>query len=117
KMSGTESTAQMIRDVGRFHERQLRRGVHVVGFGGEDQIHSVLRADRRVLLERSRVALIVFRRAELKRIHKNADDNKIAFLPRTPDQACMPGVKGTHRGHKTDALAVAANTVELFTSL
>jgi hypothetical protein len=61
--------------------------------------------------------LKVFRRAELKRVHENADDNEIAFRAGALDQARVPGMLCAHRGHVADALAVAAHAVELFTSL
>src|SRR5712671_4512858 len=105
----------MIRDPRDLHEGDLRRGIHVAGFGSEYQIHSFLRTQRRVILERPRITLIVFRGSKLKRVHEYTDNNEIAFRASALDQACVSGMQGAHRGHEADALAVAAQAVESFT--
>jgi hypothetical protein len=92
------------------HVDEGRRALQIEFFhrGRKHDVRAQRFNQRAIRVERPRILREVLIRAELRRIHKDADGNRAALLARRPDQRCVPGVKRAHGGHQPDGLAFFA---------
>jgi hypothetical protein len=104
KMPGAPLSFPVQRDTGRFDvggkarriDFVLRRRVHQTDAAGRQGLE--------ISGKSARVFVEIFVWSELRRIDENAHDDKVALTASCLDQADMPLVQRTHRGHETDAV-------------
>src|SRR5437764_1084795 len=89
KMTRARFAAEHFRERRLFNESRVAARIHFFGRWREKKIDTIFAAELRVGCEGARVARQIFGRAELRRVHKNADDNKPVWprhSARTTDQ-------------------------------
>ena len=99
-------------DSGRLDERRMVLGIHLLVGGCEDHITAVRREQFQVVLERPRVFLKIFVRAELGRIDENRRDRHIALLLGLVDQGQVSIVQRAHGWNESDAFTLHAHLVD-----
>jgi hypothetical protein len=109
KMPGTKRSAEVIAKTFDFYKSPLIRHVDVLNFRGKDKARSPALTDLEILLERPRIAEVVFTGTKLQGIDENADRDKIGAGPCRINQAGMTGVQSTHCRNKADPLSRMTN--------
>jgi hypothetical protein len=80
-------------------------GIHFLSRRLKDEIDACVLGDANVTLLVPGILFEVLCRPELSRVHEDADDDDVAFLPRRVEQGEVPAVQRTHRRHEPDLLA------------
>src|SRR5688500_6469710 len=84
-------------EAGHRHDGLIARRIHRLTVRREDHIDALRAAECTVEAELAGIFRKVFRGTELRRVHKNTHDYRVASQPGGTDQGAMARMQGPHR--------------------
>ena len=105
---GTEIGFEPLRGPAHAERGGKSRWIHLRSIGRENEIGNPLGGElAAVAVERARVAVEIFVRRELRRVHENADGDLVRALSCLAHEAEMAFMQRAHGGNQPDACAVS----------